>query len=108
LQGRGKKFRRMFAKANSTTAHRARRPGRFDAVYANTRPIGLDEMGMNLQDYSATCCPRKQETQYECCDAKKYIEKEEAEKLVDMDAVVRQAFTAPENQGIILLTKSTR
>lgn len=67
-------------------------------------PIGFDEMGMNLQDLFGNMMPKKsKKRRLKVSEAKKIIEKEEAEKLVDMDAVVKQAIHRTENQGIIFI-----
>lgn len=67
-------------------------------------PIGLDEMGVNLQDLFGNILPKKnKKRRMKIADARKLLEKEEAEKLVDMDAVIREALFRAENAGIIFI-----
>lgn len=67
-------------------------------------PIGLDEMGMNLQDLFGSMMPKKsKKRKLKIEDARKILEKEEAEKLIDMDAVVKEALKRAQNSGIIFI-----
>lgn len=67
-------------------------------------PIGLDEMGMNLQDLFGNILPKKnKKRKLPISDAMKVIEKEEAEKLIDMDAVIKEAILRAENTGIVFV-----
>lgn len=67
-------------------------------------PIGMDEMGMNLQDIFGSIMPKKnKKRRLKVADARKVLQKEEAEKLIDMDAVVREALQKAENNGIIFI-----
>ena len=67
-------------------------------------PIGMDEMGMNMQDIFSNILPKKNKTRkMKVCDALIALEKEEAEKLVDMDAVVKDAVLRTENSGIVFI-----
>lgn len=67
-------------------------------------PIGLDEMGMNLQDIFGNILPKKnKKRKMKISEAKIILEKEEAEKLIDMEAVVKQALSRAENSGIIFI-----
>ncbi|MFP4526982.1 MAG: ATP-dependent protease ATPase subunit HslU [Candidatus Kapaibacterium sp.] len=67
-------------------------------------PVGLDEMGMNLQDIFGSILPKKnKKRKMKVADAKVLLEKEEAEKLVDMDAVVKEALSRAENSGIVFI-----
>ncbi len=67
-------------------------------------PIGMDEMGMNLQDIFGSMMPKKnKKRRLKIADARKVLQKEEAEKLIDMDAVVREALSKAENSGIIFI-----
>ncbi len=67
-------------------------------------PIGVDEMGMNLQDIFGNILPKKNKKRVmQISDALKFLEKEEAEKLIDMDAVVKEAIARAENSGIIFI-----
>ncbi len=67
-------------------------------------PIGLDEMGMNLQDMFGSILPKKNKKRVlTVSEALKFMEKEEVEKLIDMDAVVKEAISRAENSGIIFV-----
>jgi ATP-dependent HslUV protease ATP-binding subunit HslU len=67
-------------------------------------PIGLDEMGMNLQDLFGNIIPKKsKKRKLTVKDARILLEKEEAEKLVDMEAVVKEAVARAENNGIVFV-----
>jgi len=67
-------------------------------------PIGLDEMGINIQDLMGNMMPKKKKKKkMKIKDAIIIIEKEEGEKLIDKDAVVREAIKRAENNGIIFI-----
>lgn len=67
-------------------------------------PIGMDEMGMNLQDLFGSILPKKnKKRKMKVKDALVALEKEEAEKLIDMDAVVQEAISRAENSGIVFI-----
>lgn len=67
-------------------------------------PIGLDEMGINIQDIMGNMMPKKtKKKKLKIQDAFKIIEKEEGEKLIDKDAVIREAIKRAENNGIIFI-----
>jgi len=59
---------------------------------------------MNLQDLFGSMMPKKsKKRRLKIAEAKKVLQKEEAEKLIDMDAVVREALQKAENNGIIFI-----
>lgn len=67
-------------------------------------PIGLDEMGMNLQDLFGNIMPKKnKKRKLKISEAKKLLLKEEADKLIDMDAVIKEATKRAETSGIIFI-----
>lgn len=67
-------------------------------------PIGMDEMGMNLQDLFGSIMPKKsKKRRMKVSEARKALQKEEAEKLVDMEAVVKEALFRAENSGIVFI-----
>ncbi|MBI5325796.1 MAG: ATP-dependent protease ATPase subunit HslU [Ignavibacteriae bacterium] len=67
-------------------------------------PIGLDEMGMNLQDMFGSLIPKKNKKRVlTVSEALKVLEKEEVEKLIDMEAVVKEAILRAENSGIVFV-----
>lgn len=67
-------------------------------------PIGMEEMGVNLQDLFGNMMPKKsKKRKVTIAEARTIIEQEEAEKLVDMDAVTREAIARVENTGIVFI-----
>ncbi len=67
-------------------------------------PIGLDEMGMNLQDLFGNILPKKnKKRKMKIEEAIRVLQKEEAEKLLDMEAIVREAIKRTENSGIVFV-----
>jgi ATP-dependent HslUV protease ATP-binding subunit HslU len=65
---------------------------------------GMEEMGMNLQDMLSNAMPkRKTRRKVNVVEAKKILETEEAEKLIDYDEVGREAIYRAENQGIVFI-----
>lgn len=67
-------------------------------------PIGFDEMGMNLQDLMGSILPKKsKKRKMKIKDARLYIQKEESDKLIDMDAVIRESLNRAENTGIVFI-----
>ena len=67
-------------------------------------PIGMDDMTGNIQDMLSSVMPKKNKTQrLKVEDAREVFIKEEAEKLIDMDDVVKVAVTRSEQNGIIFL-----
>lgn len=67
-------------------------------------PIGMEEMGVNLQDLFGNMMPKKsKKRKVTIAEARTILEQEEAEKLIDMDAVTREAITRVENTGIVFV-----
>jgi ATP-dependent HslUV protease ATP-binding subunit HslU len=67
-------------------------------------PIGLEDMGVNLQDMFGNLMPKKnKKRKASVAEAKRILEKEEAEKLLDMEAVTKEAIRRAENNGIIFI-----
>jgi len=67
-------------------------------------PIGMDEMGINIQEIFGNMMPKKQKKKkMKIKDALAILEKEEAEKLIDMDAVVSEALSRAQNNGICFI-----
>lgn len=65
---------------------------------------GMEEMGMNLQDMLSNAMPkRKVRRKVNVVEARKILEGEEAEKLIDYDEVGREAIYRAENQGIVFI-----
>ncbi len=67
-------------------------------------PIGLDDMGINLQEMFSGVMPKKNKRKkMSIAEARVLLEEEESEKLIDMDAVVREALSRAENNGIVFI-----
>lgn len=67
-------------------------------------PIGMDDMTGNIQDMLSNVLPRKDKTQQlNVEDAREVFINEEAEKLIDMDDVIKLALNRSEQNGIIFL-----
>ncbi len=67
-------------------------------------PMGMDDMTMNLQEMMSSMIPKKKKKRKTPIrEAKKLIAQEEAEKLIDMDAVQREAVRRVEETGIVFI-----
>jgi ATP-dependent HslUV protease ATP-binding subunit HslU len=67
-------------------------------------PIGLEDMGINLQDMFGNMMPKKmKKRKMSVSEAKVALTQEEANKLIDMDAVVKEAITRVQEYGIVFL-----
>lgn len=67
-------------------------------------PFGMDEMGMNIQDIMSSIMPKKtKKRKVKVSEAMKILEKDEVDKLIDMDAVVTEAIKRAENTGIVFI-----
>lgn len=67
-------------------------------------PLGMDDMSSNIQDMLSSVMPPKKKTQrMKVSEARKVFSGEEAEKLIDMDDVIREAIDRVEQSGIIFL-----
>ncbi len=67
-------------------------------------PIGLDDMGININDIFGNIMPKKsKKRKMKVVDALEALKKEEADKLIDMDAVVKEAVARTENSGIVFI-----
>jgi ATP-dependent HslUV protease ATP-binding subunit HslU len=67
-------------------------------------PVGIEEMGMNLQDLFGNILPKKyKKRRMSVAEAKDALTQEEAQKLIDMDAAVKEAILRVENSGIIFI-----
>ncbi|MGI6686623.1 MAG: ATP-dependent protease ATPase subunit HslU [Bacillota bacterium] len=65
---------------------------------------GMEEMGINLQDMLGGMLPKKKKKRkLPVAEARKILTQEEAQKLIDMDEVVRQGVYRAEQSGIIFL-----
>lgn len=67
-------------------------------------PIGLEEMGLNLQDLFGNLMPKKsRKRKLTIAEAKKVLTQEEAQKLIDMDNVIKEAIDKVQNTGIVFI-----
>jgi ATP-dependent HslUV protease ATP-binding subunit HslU len=76
---------------------------RFPVVEIFT-PQGMEELGVNFQEMFSGIMPKKKKIRkLSVAEARRYLEQEEAAKLVDMDEVVLEALERAENSGIIFV-----
>lgn len=67
-------------------------------------PMGMDDMGINLQEMLGNMMPKKRKKRkIKVKDAMPLLIKEEADKLIDMDAVQKEALYRTENSGIVFI-----
>lgn len=67
-------------------------------------PMGLEEMGMNLQDMLGNFGGQKRrKRRLPVHEARDLLTKEEASKLIDMDRVTREAVVRVEQSGIVFI-----
>lgn len=67
-------------------------------------PMGMDDMGINLQEMLGNMMPKKRKKRkIKIKDALPLLIKEEADKLIDMDAVAKEALYRTENSGIVFI-----
>lgn len=67
-------------------------------------PMGIEEMGLNIQEMFGGMMPKKtKKRKTTVSEALKIITQQEAQKLIDMDEVVRIAIQRAQNSGIVFL-----
>ncbi|MAP67337.1 MAG: HslU--HslV peptidase ATPase subunit [Candidatus Marinimicrobia bacterium] len=67
-------------------------------------PLGMDDLTNNIQDMISGLVPKKTKSQkIKVKDARDILIQEEAEKLIDMDEVIKDGLTRAENEGIIFI-----
>lgn len=67
-------------------------------------PIGLEEMGLNIQDLFGSIMPKKtKKRKMTIKEARTFLEQEEIQKLIDMDSVVKEAIDRVQNSGIVFI-----
>lgn len=67
-------------------------------------PIGLEEMGVNIKEMFGNILPKKvKKRKVSVADAKQILTQEEAQKLIDMEAVVKEAISRVENMGMVFI-----
>jgi ATP-dependent HslUV protease ATP-binding subunit HslU len=82
----------------------------FDATAQNTfgmqvlGPIGMDDMGINIQEIMGNIMPKKKKKRKTTiAEARNIIAQEEAQKLIDMEAVQKEAIRRCEETGIVFI-----
>ncbi len=67
-------------------------------------PVGFDDMGMNIQELMSSMVPKKRKKKKSTIrEARKVMAQEEAQKLIDMDAVQREAIKRVQESGIVFI-----
>ena len=67
-------------------------------------PVGLEEMGMNLQDIFGSAIPKKRKQRRTIVsEARRILAMEEGTKLIDHEEALREARSRVENSGIVFL-----
>jgi len=67
-------------------------------------PMGIEEMGMNLQDIFGGMMPKRMKKRKTTVpQALEILTQQEAQKLIDMEEVIREATRRVENSGIVFL-----
>ncbi|MCA2004527.1 MAG: ATP-dependent protease ATPase subunit HslU [Ignavibacterium sp.] len=67
-------------------------------------PFGMDDMGINIQEIMGSLMPKKKKKRKTTIkEARQYMAQEEAQKLIDMEAVQKEAIERVENSGIIFI-----
>ncbi|GAB1429271.1 ATP-dependent protease ATPase subunit HslU [Ignavibacteria bacterium] len=67
-------------------------------------PIGLDDMGINIQDMLGGILPkRSKKRKMTIAEARRYFEEEETDKLIDMESVTAEALHRAEQSGIVFI-----
>jgi len=65
---------------------------------------GVEELGINFQELLGGLLPkRKKKRRLPVSEARRVLEQEEAQKLIDMDAVIAEAIRRTEQSGIIFI-----
>lgn len=67
-------------------------------------PFGMDDMGINIQEIMGNIIPKKKKKRKTSIkEARTVMAEEEAQKLIDMDSVQKEAIERVENSGIIFI-----
>ncbi|MFZ0453328.1 MAG: ATP-dependent protease ATPase subunit HslU [Ignavibacteriaceae bacterium] len=67
-------------------------------------PFGMDDMGINIQEIMGNLMPKKKKKRKTTiAEARIIITQEEAQKLIDMEAVQKEAIERVENSGIAFI-----
>ncbi len=67
-------------------------------------PMGMDDMGMNIQEIVSSMMPKKKKKLKTSIEkARKLLSQEEAQKLIDMDAVQGEAIRRVQETGMVFI-----
>src|SRR4030095_6517272 len=67
-------------------------------------PMGLDDLGVNLQDLFSSVMPKKmKKRKMTVKEARVVLVQEEAHKLIDMDSVIKEAIERVQEYGIVFI-----
>ncbi|BAQ10507.1 ATP-dependent protease ATP-binding subunit hslu [Bacillus sp. OxB-1] len=78
----------------------AQQPSLYDALQGS----GMEQMGANMQDALSSLMPKKTvNRKMKVKDARKVLEAEEADKLIDQDEIARHAVELTEQSGMIFI-----
>lgn len=67
-------------------------------------PIGMDDLGINLQDLFSSVMPKKiKKRKMTVKEARVVLVQEEAHKLIDMDSVIKEAIERVQEYGIVFI-----
>jgi ATP-dependent HslUV protease ATP-binding subunit HslU len=67
-------------------------------------PINVEEMGVNIQEMFGNMMPKRtKKRKMTVAEARAFLTQEEAQKLIDADAAVKEALSRVENTGIVFL-----
>ncbi len=67
-------------------------------------PFGMDDMGINLQEIMGNLMPKKKKKRKtSIAEARSLIAQEEAQKLIDMEAVQKEAIVRVQDSGIVFV-----
>ncbi|HWP81558.1 MAG TPA: ATP-dependent protease ATPase subunit HslU [Bacteroidota bacterium] len=67
-------------------------------------PVSLEEMGINIQEMFGNILPKKNKRRkLSVGEARQLLTQEEAQKLIDMEKVQREALQRVENSGIVFI-----
>ena len=67
-------------------------------------PFGMDDMGINIQEIMGNLMPKKKKKRKTTiAEARSIITQEEAQKLIDMEAVQKEAIERVENSGMAFI-----
>src|SRR5699024_1978657 len=75
-------------------------PSMFDMLQGT----GMEQMGMNMQDMLGKIMPtKKKKRKHTVSEMRKNLNKQEAQKLIDMDEEAQEAIQLAEQSGIIFI-----